>query len=110
MMAAASSDGQLLRAAWRSPRPSGRRAARAPASGPSSLSASIASRLLRSTSSVNAACAILVGQLAEDLREVGRMLLLQQVQQVGGGADAQQALDRVEHDVEFALGHRNCPM
>ena len=37
--------------------------------------------------------AILVVQLAEDLGEVGRMLLLQQVQQVGGRTNAQQSLD-----------------
>ena len=37
--------------------------------------------------------AILVGKLAEDLREVGGVLLLQQVDQVGGGTNAQQSLD-----------------
>ena len=37
--------------------------------------------------------AVAVGELAEDLREVGRMLLLQQIQQVSGRTDAQQSLD-----------------
>ena len=37
--------------------------------------------------------AILFGKVAEDLGEVGGMLLLQQVQQVGGRTDAQQSLD-----------------
>ena len=40
---------------------------------------------------------------AEHLREVGGMLLLKQVQQVGGGADAEQPLDRVEYDINSAL-------
>ncbi len=47
--------------------------------------------------------AILVGQLAEDLGEVGGMLLLQQVQQVGGRTNAQQSLDRVEDEIDSAL-------
>ena len=47
--------------------------------------------------------ALALEQLAEDLAEVGRMLLLEQVQQVGGGADPQQALDGVEHDVNSSL-------
>jgi hypothetical protein len=37
--------------------------------------------------------AVFVGELGEDLGEVGRMLLLQQVYQVGGRTDAQQSLD-----------------
>ena len=40
--------------------------------------------------------------VAEDLGEVGRMLLLEQIQQVRGRADAQQALDRVEDDITAA--------
>ena len=40
---------------------------------------------------------------AEDLREVGRVLFLQQIQQVRGGPDTQQPLDRVEDDVQFSL-------
>src|SRR5206468_11021550 len=47
--------------------------------------------------------AFLVGQLAEDLREVGGMLLLQQVQQVSGRTNAQQSLDRVEHEIDSSL-------
>jgi hypothetical protein len=35
-------------------------------------------------------------ETAEDLRQVGGMLLPQQIQQVGGGANPQQSLDRVE--------------
>ena len=47
--------------------------------------------------------AVLVGKLAEDLGEIGGMLLLQQVQQVGGRTNAQQSLDRVEDEIDSAL-------
>ena len=54
--------------------------------------------------------AILVRQLAEDLGEVGGVLLLQQVQQVGGRTNAQQSLDRVEDEIDSALRrHDECP-
>ena len=49
--------------------------------------------------------AILVAELGEELREVGGMLLLQQVDQVGGRPHALEALHRIEHDIELALGH-----
>ena len=47
--------------------------------------------------------AVLVGQLAEDLREVGGVLLLEQVEQVRRRTDAQQALDRVEDEIDSSL-------
>ena len=49
-------------------------------------------------------------KLGEELREVGGMLLLEQVDEVRRRPHAQEALDGVEHDVELALGHTNCPM
>ena len=69
----------------------------------------MASLVLRSTSSVNAALAILFRQLREQLREVGRMLLLQQIDQVGRRAHAHQALHGIEHDIKLALGHKRGP-
>ncbi len=54
--------------------------------------------------------AILVGKLGEELRQIGRVLLLEQVDEVRRRPHALEALDGVEHDVELALGHRNCPM
>ena len=54
--------------------------------------------------------AILVGQLGEELRQVGGVLLLEQIDEVRRRPHALEALDGVEHDVELALGHRNCPM
>ena len=47
--------------------------------------------------------AILVLELAEDLGEVGGVLLLQQVQQVSGRTNAQQSLDRVEDEIDSTL-------
>src|SRR5213592_3472717 len=46
--------------------------------------------------------AVSIGQFTENLREVGGMLLLQQVQQIGGRADAQEASDGVEDEVDSA--------
>jgi hypothetical protein len=43
-----------------------------------------------------------VEERPEDLREIGRVLLLQQIQKVGGRTDAQQSLDRVENEVNSA--------
>ena len=48
---------------------------------------------------------ILVGELGEHLREVRRMLLLQQIDEVRRRAYAQEAFDGVEHDIELALRH-----
>ena len=95
----------LLHELARSPRRSARRAARAPASGPSSLSASIASGC-SARRAARTRRGDPFGQLGEDLREVGGMLLLQQIDEVRRRAHAQQALHRVEHDVELALGHQ----
>ena len=50
-----------------------------------------------------------VEERAEDLRQVGRMLLLQQVQQIGRRANAEQPLDRVEDDVNSALRSHGDP-
>src|SRR5688572_21208941 len=49
--------------------------------------------------------AVLVRQLAEDLREVGGVLLLKEVQEVGGRTNTQQPLDRVEDEINSALRH-----
>ena len=49
--------------------------------------------------------AILLAELGEDLREVGGMLLVQQVDEIRRRADANQALDRIEDDVNLALRH-----
>ena len=49
--------------------------------------------------------AVALGQVAEDAREIGRMLLLQQVQQVRARPDADQPLHRGQDDVDFALCH-----
>ena len=51
--------------------------------------------------------AILVTQLGKDLREIGRMLLLQQIDEIGRRADAKQALHGIEDDVNPALSHEN---
>ena len=60
---------------------------------------------------------ILVAELGEDLREVGRMLLLEQIDEVRRRAYAKEAFDGVQHDIELALRHGsrvaangNCPM
>ena len=53
--------------------------------------------------------AVLVLEDAEDLGQVGWVLLLQQVQQIGSRTDAQQPLDRVEEKVASALcRHDGC--
>ncbi len=48
----------------------------------------------------------LVGELGEELRQIGRVLLLEQVHQVGGRPHAHQTLHGVEHDIELALRHQ----
>ena len=45
---------------------------------------------------------VAIDQFGEDLGEVGRVLLLQQVQQIRRRAHAEQPPDRIEHDVEPA--------
>ena len=51
--------------------------------------------------------AILVRQLAEDLREIRGVLFLKQIQQVCGRTDAQEPLHRVEDEIDTSLrGHR----
>ena len=50
--------------------------------------------------------AVLIGKLRKELREVGRVLLLEQVHQVRRRAHALQALHGIEHDIELALRHR----
>jgi hypothetical protein len=66
----------------------------------------MASLELRSASSCERRMAIFFRQLREQLREVGRVLLLQQVHQVGGRPHAHEALHGVEHDIKLALGHK----
>ena len=46
-------------------------------------------------------------QFGQDLRQVGRVLFLQQIEQVGRGANPQQSPDRVQHDVDFSLRHHH---
>ena len=60
---------------------------------------------------------VLVAELGEDLREIGRMLLLEQIDEVRRRAYAEEAFDGVQHDIELALRHgsrvatnENCPM
>ena len=48
--------------------------------------------------------AFLFGEFGEELREVGRVLLLQQVEQVGRRAHPQQAPHRLEDEIDSALG------
>ena len=52
---------------------------------------------------VEAGVAVAVGEFLENLRQVGRVLLLQQVQQIGGRPDAQETPDGVEDEVDSAL-------
>ncbi len=63
----------------------------------------MASRLLRSTSTEKAARRSRSGQLAEDLGEVRGMLFLEEIGQVCRRTDPEQALDRVEDEIDFAL-------
>src|SRR4051812_46001109 len=46
---------------------------------------------------------VLVGELAENLSEIGGVLLLQQIQKVCGRTDTQQSFDRIENEVNPAL-------
>ena len=48
---------------------------------------------------------VLVGKLGEELREIGGVLLLQQVHEIRGRPHALEALHRIEHDIELALRH-----
>ena len=94
----------------RSPRPRAAPSSSAPASGPSSVSASMASRAFCSTSRLNAAWRCFSASSREDLREVGRMLLLQQVEQIGRGAHPQQPPDRIEDEIDSALSRHGEPL
>ena len=49
--------------------------------------------------------AILLAELGEDLREVGGVLLVQEIDEVRRRANAEQALDGIEDDVNLALRH-----
>ena len=51
--------------------------------------------------------ALLIRELGEQLRKVGGVLLLEQIQQVGGRANPEEPLDRVEDDVESALSRHD---
>ena len=50
---------------------------------------------------------VLVAQLGEHLGEVGRMLLLEQIDEVRRRAYPKEAFDGVQHDIELALRHGN---
>ena len=50
---------------------------------------------------------ILVGQLREHLGQIGRVLFLEQIDEVRRRAYAKQAFDGVQHDIELALRHGN---
>jgi hypothetical protein len=49
--------------------------------------------------------AILFTELGEDLREVGGVLLLEQIDEIRRCAESDQALDGIEYDVNFPLSH-----
>jgi hypothetical protein len=53
--------------------------------------------------------AILLAQVGEDLREVGGMLLVEEIDEIRRRADAHQALHRIEDDVNLALRHGDPP-
>ena len=104
MIAAASSDGSswISRTISSAERSASRRGA--------GLGTELAERLHREAAVAlgeqrEGGVAVLVGELRKQLREVGRVLLLKQVDQVGGRPHALEALHRVEHDIELALGH-----
>src|SRR5207253_7865101 len=47
--------------------------------------------------------AIAVRELTKNLREVGGMLLLEKIEEIGRGANSEQALYRIQDDVAFPL-------
>ena len=49
--------------------------------------------------------AVLLAELGEDLREIGGVLLVEQVDEVRGCAKADEPLDGIENDVNLALRH-----
>ena len=53
---------------------------------------------------------IAIGQLAENLREVCRVLFLEEIRQVCRGADPQKALDGIEDEIDFALRRHTNPL
>ena len=53
--------------------------------------------------------AIAVRELTKNLREVGGMLLLEEIQQVGDGTNAEQPLDRVEDEIDSTLRRHENP-
>ena len=75
----------------------------AAASGPSSLTAFHRQARIALDEHVERSLAIALDEVREDLGEIGRVLLLEQVHQVRGGPHAEQPLHRIEDDVEFAL-------
>ena len=52
---------------------------------------------------------VLFAEIAEDLREIGGVLLVEQVDEIRRRAEANQALHRIEDDVNLALRHRDPP-
>jgi hypothetical protein len=63
----------------------------------------MARRLLRSTSSEN----VLLRKLRKELRQVGRVLLLEQIHQVRCRPHALEALHRVEDHIQLPLRHES---
>ena len=76
----------------------------APVLGTEFAQASMASLPLRLDEGVERRVTFSLGEFRENLREIGRMLFLQQVQQIGHRAHAQQAPHGLENEVDFALG------
>ena len=63
--------------------------------------------LLRSTQQRERGDAILFAELGEDLREIRGMLLVEQVDEVRGCAEADQPSDGIEDDINLALRHED---
>jgi hypothetical protein len=54
--------------------------------------------------------AVAFGQFAENLCKIRRMLLLQEIRQVGRGADPEQALYRIENEIDLPLRRHANPL
>src|SRR4029450_1843416 len=53
--------------------------------------------------------AVLLAEIAEDLREIRGVLFVEQVDEIRRRAEANQALHRIEYDINLALRHRDPP-
>jgi hypothetical protein len=54
--------------------------------------------------------AVAIGKLAKDLREIGWMLLLKDIAEIRGCAYAQEALDRVQDEIDSPLRRHTEPV